>query len=280
MKAEQRKELESNVLAERMGRAVKKTTQRTAPDRRGVRRVALIIFGIIVVSGVSAGFYMYLTNQWTEDSKAWRTVYEGNLDQLVKDVLDETPTSTEQEKLAAASTSQGKAVLFQIAWRLLWDLGVQRVGSNPEAGLNSVEAAEKRYEELLKVCKDDPMWASEALYGLALAKETLAIKKGIEAAQQARKEIGLNDILRAEDQIKAKVESKVDAQLKVAKENWEQLSEKYYGETVWGSKGKQRWNVYKDRDAYEKMKAFYVEYCLTASSQFGAFNRMLNPQGQ
>src|SRR5205814_10520880 len=69
----------------------------------------------------------------------------------------------------------GKAVAFEQAWELLWN-GVKRFGIDPEGAQKYLTTAARLYEKLKEECEGDPVFVPEALYGMALVEETLAIK--------------------------------------------------------------------------------------------------------
>lgn len=153
MKAEHRKELETNALADRMGRALDNLKQK---PQRGT--VMYILFGAAVVVAVFlvVRYYRYGA---VEGSRAW---YEYSLGDE-KSVLD-----THGDQI------QGKAVRFDRASEHLWK-GVKEFASDPKGSRDRLRAVAKLYTDLREECKDDPVLEAEAMYGLAVVEETLAI---------------------------------------------------------------------------------------------------------
>src|SRR5262245_6141144 len=116
MKAEHRKELETNVLAERMGRMVRRV--RESPRRR---TTLYVVGGIIVV----VALYLVMNRisaSKEENSRHWTLLYEG-----ARQTLDSLAQSY-------ADTNQGKAARFQRAWDFLWN-GVRFLGQGPNIKL-------------------------------------------------------------------------------------------------------------------------------------------------
>ena len=156
MKAEHRKELETNVLADRMGRLLDTVKQK---PQRGT--VGWVVLGVVVA------VVMFLTVRWyrmaqNERSEAW---YDYYLIQITGDIRG----------LREAQNVPGKAVRFLVASDQLWD-GVTKIGADPAGTKEKLQRAKNLYEELRKECEDDPVLLPEAIYGQALAEESLAIE--------------------------------------------------------------------------------------------------------
>jgi hypothetical protein len=157
MKAEHRKELQTNLLADRMGQLLQGVKGR--PSRRGVLLVLLVL--VLVVGGVIAWFvYQGGIN---DNSKRWDEYYRlvdlKGLEESAKDYKD---------------TNQGRAARAEIAWLHLWEFGIKRMGKETPTAIQTIKRARELYEELAGDCKDDPVLAAEALYGIAVAEEALA----------------------------------------------------------------------------------------------------------
>jgi len=157
MKAEHRKELQTNVLADRMGRMIQTIKQR--PQRR---TVLWVILALIVVG---AAFYFFRSRHIVADktSKEWTTFLLGDREQLAKFA------NRKEGNIARAS-------YFHFAWLRLWDGGIKNLAADPENALRNLAAAEQMYEQAAKETKDDPTWHSEALYALAIIEETRAVR--------------------------------------------------------------------------------------------------------
>jgi hypothetical protein len=159
MKAEQRKELETNALADRMGHMVQRV--KTQPRRAAlywVLGVAAIFIALFVV------FRWYQTSR-VDNSRRWVDLEIGARDMLGALTKD------------APETNQGKAARFQQAWFFYWELGIKRLGvGDGDEAIKALNAAASAYKKLAEECADDPVWESEAMYGLAVIEETRAVQ--------------------------------------------------------------------------------------------------------
>lgn len=172
MKAEHRKELETNVLADRMGRMVKRV--RTGPRRR---TILLVGGGIVVLIGI----VLYLRQSAlarTENSVKWLQLDDG-AGHFVSALLRDTEEA-----------NQSKALRFELAWFQAWG-AIQSLGRGPQIPtrdredpnklrlketLQLLDEAESFYTSLAKECADDPIWEPEARYHLAVLEEARAVK--------------------------------------------------------------------------------------------------------
>lgn len=159
MKAEHRKELETNVLAARMGRLVER--MKTRPKRR---MMLYVILGTVAVVGLFIAYRIH-REKIRERSERWVMLEDGfrpYIDLLKHDYPETNP---------------GKAARFQYAWLAIWDLGLKILGTDSARALENMEAAESMYLLLKKDCVDDPVWEPEALYSLAVIEETRAVRQ-------------------------------------------------------------------------------------------------------
>jgi len=182
MKAEHRKELQTNLLADRMGRMIQGVKGR--PSRRGVLiflLVLVIAVGILIVSLIYMGGVNANAQRWVEFEKMASI-------KTLQEVVEEYP-----------NTQQGKAARMQYAWLVLWNGGIKNLGRQPNAALEYIAAAREKYEELKAECKDDPTLGAEAMYGIAIAEESLAcnpkldLKEQLSKALDAYKELTTNE---------------------------------------------------------------------------------------
>ncbi len=169
MKAEHRKELETNVLADRMGKLVESV--RTGPT--GSLRVGIVIGLVIVALGL--GYYLYQASHG-DTSKLWTQ-------------LDAAKDPKELEELANANhgTIPARTARFELARIFLAD-GVRNLGSSVkppdspqtlhEVAVESLEKARTTYAELSGEVRDLPMLAQEAMMGAAKAEESLCGSTG------------------------------------------------------------------------------------------------------
>jgi hypothetical protein len=159
MKAEHRKELETNILADKMGRLI--TGAKQGPSR-GLVFYLLIGLGVAVVAFL---IYRWMVTSSTRASELWLGLEDG--DREVMAALRKT----------GGADNPGKVALFDAAWEQLWIGGIKRMGVNPTLALESIKNAEAMYTDLAKVCENDPVFHPEALYGLAIIEETRLVEK-------------------------------------------------------------------------------------------------------
>ncbi|MBI2808797.1 MAG: hypothetical protein HYX68_27760 [Planctomycetes bacterium] len=168
MKAEQRKELETNTLADRMGHVVQRV-------KTGQRRTMLIYFvavaGLVIATWVG---YRWWYSGVEETSVRWLNFYDGGGDYL---------SSLAGKDL---STPEGKAARLQIAWILYWDEGVKWIGANQGRGIAGLKKASEFYEELVTACEKDKVLQPQAMLGHAACEENLAVLDPAKRLRKAR----------------------------------------------------------------------------------------------
>jgi hypothetical protein len=157
MKAEQRKELETNTLADRMGRVMQRV-------KGSPRRTFLTYFLVTVAVLVAAWFgYRWYYGDVTEKSLQWLKLYDGS-GNLIQDLARDPDTNS------------GKAALFQIAWEFYWLDGVKMMASDKVGAMKSLKRSVDLYGQLAEKCKDDKIFEPQALLGRAVAQETRAVE--------------------------------------------------------------------------------------------------------
>jgi hypothetical protein len=154
MKAEHRKELETNVLADRLGRVV--TNLKQGPQRGTAMYVVL---GILVAAAVFIGVRWYRMSK-NENSDAWLYFEAGE----IKALEDSYPLS-----------KPGVAWRFQRAWFTMWENGIKKLGADQKSALENLELARRVYEDLKIEVAGDPILEPEAMYCLAQIEETMAV---------------------------------------------------------------------------------------------------------
>lgn len=159
MKAEHRKELETNTLADKMGQAV----QRVKTGRRGTYLTYLLV---VVAVLIGAWFlYAYVTASRQERSDAWLRFDDGsakNLDYLSK---------------IEPTTPAGKAARLQLAWVHYYHGGIKFMGTDPNGALQMLKIAGDEYRKLAEESKDtDPLVEPQALLGIAVVEEAKTIQ--------------------------------------------------------------------------------------------------------
>lgn len=158
MKAEQRKELETNTLADKVGHAMQRV-------RGGSRRAMIIYFliGLALIVGLFLAYRWHALNK-QEASLQWMLFDDGSRANLVR--------------LAGAETASSRAAQLQIAWLLYWEDGVRMMGANPLGATKALADAGGIFQEIANKCKeaDDKLLEPQALLGVAVVKENLAIQ--------------------------------------------------------------------------------------------------------
>lgn len=156
MKAEHRKELETNVLADWLGRQVETVKKGS--------KFSYLIVGVAVFVAAAIFVVSYLFRSSSASSSAlW---YK----------FDTASSLEELDKLAADNrgTMAARLARFEVA-RACLAQGVQNL-SNPDqhaSAVDSLERARGLYEELAPLAKDSPILQKEALMGVATAEESL-----------------------------------------------------------------------------------------------------------
>lgn len=158
MKAEHRKELETNTLADKMGNVV----QRVKTGRRSTFMLYVAV-GAIAAGGLWFWWVTYVGGK-QEASERWLRLDDGGLKNL----------SELAEK--HGDTPAGKAARLQLAWLAYWELGVRRMGAEPGDAMMKLKIASSTYERLVKDCADDPLFEPQALLGFAVVEETKAVQ--------------------------------------------------------------------------------------------------------
>jgi len=169
MKAEHRKELHTNLLADRLGRLVHKA-------RTGPKGTPVIIWVFVGLAVVAIGFWYYFVtagkseraDQWARLDQATSAVMAAGDRQAFLDELDQIIE-------AGKGTVPGRAAQFQKARFLLQQGPKDQFADVPsrEKAIKSLEEARKLYRELAAQCQDSPVLAQEAMMGAATAEEAL-----------------------------------------------------------------------------------------------------------
>jgi hypothetical protein len=228
MKAEERKKLETNLLADRMGRTIQSIKK---PPKR---KTILIILGVLLLLvGVTVGYVWYM-NSLNTDSAKWMYMYELNPYSMEKEILKIRPPKDDQDAIvikkdyeAVSRTPQGKIARLNRAWLFLWNNGIQRLGSDPDGSLKAIKKAKEDYTELQEDCKDNPLLHAESMYGLAVAEESLAVED--------------------------------PKHLKDCKELYGQVKDKYE-DTIWGQRASERLKELEDTKSFAVIQEFYRTY--------------------
>jgi hypothetical protein len=170
MKAEHRKELETNVLADRMGRVVQGMKQ--APQKK---TLLYVILGAAVV----AALWLYFRKgevQQVENSLNWMKFEDGS-QPYVLEVMKEAPDS-----------NQAKAIHFNLAYYQLRQM-LRLLASDPKRVVANLDNLEEEYRKLAETVKDDKVLLPEARFHQAVILETRILKEddSWKAAREAYK---------------------------------------------------------------------------------------------
>ena len=159
MKAEHRKELQTNYLADRMGRLMQGM-------KAGPQNTGSMVIWVLVALTIGTVVVWYIAGMNSNRSPLWvrfeqdsdRHDLEG-LMQLANANPGTLPARAARLQRARISLEEGLASLY----------GIQR-----EAAVSQVEQARQLYADLAQECTDDPILAPQALMGAAKAEEALA----------------------------------------------------------------------------------------------------------
>jgi hypothetical protein len=186
MKAEHRKELETNVLADYLGNAIQKAKE--GPSQKVLMYGGLILL-VIVLVGV---FIWFFVNSKDKDAELWvqwnemtqTTKSDGSKEELNK-LRDQYPGMAdawiekmyERNKFEAdhPNTPQARMARFQKARLLLED--TQAMGSklnfHRDTTLKCIAEGRDLYQKLIDESSDEPKLAEEAIFNAAKANEIL-----------------------------------------------------------------------------------------------------------
>lgn len=224
MKAEHRKELETNSLADTMGQAVRNL--RTRPRRR------MLIYGALVIGAALA---IFLTYRWwnlrkEENTQRWYFLADGSRSAILA-LVDNSPGSNPAGVSAAAAnpgSAAGKAAALQLAWFEYWRSFQMLGGQKPGDALKQLkQLGEVRYPELAKMCAGDETFEPETLYFQAVIEETRSVE----------------DIKRLDS----------------AKSMYEKLANEKYGKSAFGQRAAERTALLNDPEKSKDVRQLYQD---------------------
>lgn len=165
MKAAHRKELQTNALADRVGKLYESV-------KSGPKSTSAFVwlFVLLALGALAAWKYFGSTNPETESAR-WVSLRQATHDPglMARDLQNLVDSSK--------TTVQGRAARYQQA-RLDLRMGQESlVAAEPKVrtdALDRLRNARDLYEQLVRESKDFPILYQEALLGLATAEETLA----------------------------------------------------------------------------------------------------------
>ena len=233
MKAEHRKELQTNALADRMGKLVQRV--KTRPS--GLTAL-YVILALVVGIALFLFVYRFPNIRAKSDSDLWVEFEDGAqpyINKLVEgpDWIRLSKTAVKEDQYG--KTPQGKAARMQNAWYFLWEMGIKILAADPEFALQNVRRAERMYLVLAKDNLDDPVYMPEALYNLAVIEETLAVQDKGDGKDRAR-------------------------QLTSAARMYEELAEKYKDSAHGKMAAERALLLKKDSATYKEISSFYQDF--------------------
>jgi hypothetical protein len=185
MKAEHRKELQTNLLADRMGRLLQNV--KAKPSRRGV-----LIGAAVVAVLVALATWWFLQNRGVANEQERWVQFEQTTDlNKLKETATDYPNS-----------NQAKAARLQLNYIKLWEgkfaplgVGLKHLMAQPIQAYQALKECKEEYEKLAEECKEDPIFGSEAMYGLAVVEETMTcfLEKKEDVTQQLDKALKAYD---------------------------------------------------------------------------------------
>jgi tetratricopeptide (TPR) repeat protein len=162
MKAEKRKELQTNVLADRLGKLVQ-------GFREGFGRPSntwlLIWGGIIAVIVVVIGIKVYSNSVTRSRSAEWLSLAEADNLSDVERIAEKNPK--------AKATQIARFQLARVYLRRGMEHFVSTISDGRKDALRDLDEAAKLYGELATEVKDNPILTQEALLGIGKAREAL-----------------------------------------------------------------------------------------------------------
>jgi hypothetical protein len=167
MKAQHRKELQTNALADRMGRMIEAV-------KAGPSQATMMVMGGIVVLGAALffGWRYYSRVSLQNRSTLWLQIEEAT----------ELP---ELEKIATANPNTVAGKVARLQWaRTLYREGIEKLYSatDRDKAKQNVEQARSLFDQLTKDLSDNPVMMQEALMGAAKARESLGDVDGATSA--------------------------------------------------------------------------------------------------
>jgi hypothetical protein len=159
MKAQHRKELQTNALADRLGRILQ--SAKTGPSR-----TAVVIWSLVLLAAaILLGWFGYDHYTKKENSAENRELEEASTRDKYKEIADAHP-----------NTPAGRIARIMYARLSLRDGLDHLYAGLPDdraAAKKNIEEARDTYDRLAKDCKDSPLLAQECLMGAAKARESL-----------------------------------------------------------------------------------------------------------
>lgn len=156
MKAEERKALESNALAQELGKAI--DTLKQGPSRS---TMVYLVVGLALVLGVLLFRWFWRSSEATA-SQRWVQLDGVVFPEQLTALLDAPDMQ---------DTQQGRLAKFKEA-RLKLTQGIRDFGANPSLALENIDQGTKLYEQLIDASSRVPLLHQEAIWGAAKGNES------------------------------------------------------------------------------------------------------------
>ncbi len=157
MKAEHRKELVTNTLANRLGEAIQ--GMKEGPSRSTI--LIGVAIGLILILVLS--WYYFATSAAEADSARWLKWDNLSSPEQLKSFADDQEVQ---------GHIQGKLARMEEARRYLYD-GLGELGAAPAQARENIKKAAEAYDTLANELSDKPLLHQQALMGAAKAHESL-----------------------------------------------------------------------------------------------------------
>jgi hypothetical protein len=164
MKAEHRHQLQTNALADRMGRLLQ--GMRSTP-----KSTSAVIWVFVFLALATFAFWQYAASASVKDHSALWTSVENATHSPTMGGLN----ALESIERDHAGTMAGRAAGFELArWRL--QQGLEYIAKDDRTrAFPMLEEARELYRKLMPQSIDDPLLTQEAMMGVATAEESLAV---------------------------------------------------------------------------------------------------------
>jgi hypothetical protein len=175
MKAEHKKALETNVLADRLGKAIEGVKH--GPSRSTVVYGVVLVVAVLVVGLI----YRLMSDSEQNTAERWTKLDSAVFAAQIDDIAD-----GKQLK----DTPQGRMARFLQA-RYNLSEGLRKLGApeTREQSLGQIEKAAEAYEQLARSSDRVPLLRQEALWGAAKGNEALGTTESLEKARGFYKEL-------------------------------------------------------------------------------------------
>jgi tetratricopeptide (TPR) repeat protein len=162
MKAEYRHQLQTNALADRMGRLVQGMKSGPPASRAALWVLGGLAIGVIVLWYVVSGLSANRSQVWVDFDSA-----------SVTDSVPRALASLQQIAAQNPGTIPARTAEFQRARILLGDGLRSLYTASRSRAIQNLEESRRLYEDLMQYSGNEPLLVQEALLGLARAEESL-----------------------------------------------------------------------------------------------------------